>query len=137
MKDVMFKEIANANPRLANGKIHQSDRNNLRLEAVNDLLKLLNSCDGFEAGLVSEGIAINVQNEELGNINFVIDVKMKNLDYDFDFEVDDYAKVLALKEEKAKEKLALKNEKIKNDKIRREKIAEQKAKEQEADSLER
>lgn len=112
----MFNKINAMTLRVNGDKLHQTDRNALRLELLNAIVDVMQR-NGVELGMVKEGIAVNLPHEELGAINFVVDVKMKGLDYDFDFEVADWS---AEQKRKAEDKQAKAEAKAR-------KIAEQKA----------
>jgi hypothetical protein len=82
----MFNSIIqNANLRVTGNRIHQTDRNKLRVQLINVLKEHLQA-QNIEVGLVKEGIAVSTFNEEIGEVNFVIDIKMKDLNFDFEDE---------------------------------------------------
>ena len=97
----MFNNVSNAKVRMSGEKMHQTDRNKMRADVIAEIMEVMHK-NGVECGLVHDGIAVNIPHEDLGCINFVVDVKMKNADYDYDFEVEDYQKEQAIKAEKAK-----------------------------------
>ena len=114
----MFEKIMNAEVRMSGEKMHQTDRNKLRTEAMADIMHTL-KVNGIECDMVRDGIAVNIPHSELGAINFVIDVKMKGLDYEYDYEVESYAAEVAEKAEVAREKAEAKAKKVAADKARR------------------
>lgn len=80
----MFNEtILKANLRTNEKGIHQTDRNNLRLSLLNELSNFLLN-EKVELKVSKEGIAISTFNEEIGEVNFVIDIKMKDFSFNFD-----------------------------------------------------
>lgn len=81
--------IQNAKVRVSGDKIHQTDRNNLKIQLMQVLKDFLATND-VEVGFVKEGIAVSTFNEEIGEVNFVIDIKMKDLNFDFEAEVEDF-----------------------------------------------
>ena len=81
--------IQNAKVRVSNDKIHQTDRNNLKIQLMNVLKDFLQANE-IEVGFVKEGIAVSTFNEEIGEVNFVIDIKMKDLNFDFEAEIEDF-----------------------------------------------
>ena len=72
----MFNNVSNAKVRMNGDKMHQVDRNKLRADIMAEIMQVLRNA-GVECGMVREGVAVNVAHEDLGCINFVIDVKMK------------------------------------------------------------
>ena len=81
--------IQNAKVRVSNDKIHQTDRNNLKIQLM-QVLKDFLQANEIEVGFVKEGIAVSTFNEEIGEVNFVIDIKMKDLNFDFEAEIEDW-----------------------------------------------
>ena len=114
----MFERIMNAEVRMSGEKMHQTDRNKLRTEAMADIMHTL-KVNGIECDMVRDGIVVNIPHSELGAVNFVIDVKMKGLDYEYDYEVESYAAEVAEKAAVAREKEEAKAKKIAADKARR------------------
>jgi hypothetical protein len=75
--------------KMSGDKINQTERNATKsavLEAI--------STDLFAAGLTavrtSEGIVLEVQNDELGSVFFELDIKVKSSDFDIEEAVADY-----------------------------------------------
>lgn len=93
--------------KVANEKINQLERNAFKSAFINALMLDLNYA-GFEVGLVDKGLAVLVDNDELGPLTVVIDGVVKGLDYDFDGEVQDAAIASAQKADKAAKALAKK-----------------------------
>ena len=81
--------IQNAKVRVSGDKIHQTDRNNLKIQLM-QVLKDFLATNEIEVGFVKEGIAVSTFNEEIGEVNFVIDIKMKDLNFDFEAEIEDF-----------------------------------------------
>lgn len=121
----MFQNVSNAKIRMNGDKMHQVDRNKLRVEIMAEIMQALQNA-GVECGVVREGVAVNVAHDELGCVNFVVDIKMKNADFDFDFEVEDYQAEQKAKAEKAQAQAEAKARKIQADKERRAKAQAQK-----------
>lgn len=84
--------------KVANDKINQVERNAFKSGLVSALAEDLKSA-GLTVGKVDGGIAFLVENDQLGSISVVVDGVVKGLDYDFDFEVQDYANLQAEKAE--------------------------------------
>jgi hypothetical protein len=93
--------------KVANDKINQLERNAFKSAFINALMSDLNYA-GFEVGLVDKGLAVLVDNDELGPLTVVLDGVVKGLDYDFDGEVKDAAIASAEKADKAAKALAKK-----------------------------
>lgn len=64
-------------------KLHQTDRNKLRQTLLIELSTFLLN-EKMNVKLEKEGIICSFFNEELGEICFVLDLKMKDLSFDFD-----------------------------------------------------
>ena len=86
--------------KVANEKINQLERNAFKSAFINALMLDLNYA-GFEVGLVDKGVAVLVDNDELGPIAVVLDSVVKGLEYDFDYEVSAEAIKMAEKADKA------------------------------------
>jgi hypothetical protein len=86
--------------KVANEKINQLERNAFKSAFINALMLDLNYA-GFEVGLVDKGVAVLVDNDELGPIAVVLDSVVKGLEYDFDYEVSAEAVKMAEKADKA------------------------------------
>lgn len=115
-----FNKTVNGMQLRTNGdKLHQTDRNAMRMALIQDVKALL--CKyGVECGMVADGLAVNVEHEELGAINFVLDLKMKNLDYDYDFEIEDYEARMQEARARQEQKMRDKKAAIARDKAKRE-----------------
>lgn len=82
----MFNSVVQkANLRITGDKIHQTDRNKLRIQLLQTLKENLEN-QNVEVCFLKEGIAVSTFNEEIGEINFIIDIKMKDLNFDFENE---------------------------------------------------
>ena len=125
----MFQNVSNAKVRMNGDKMHQVDRNKLRADIMAEIMQVLQNA-GVECAVIREGVAVNVAHDDLGCINFVVDVKMKNADFDYDFEVEDYQAEQNAKAEKAKAQAEAqaKAEKEKAEAEHRKKVEEAKAK---------
>jgi hypothetical protein len=86
--------------KVANEKINQLERNAFKSAFIKALMSDLSSA-GLEVGLVDKGVAVLVDNDELGPIAVVLDSVVKGLEYDFDFEVSAEAIKMAEKADKA------------------------------------
>ncbi len=91
-------------------------------EAIIKDFEAVNENADIEIGYTADGIIISVFNETLdrkninnGQIPIGIEIKMKNLDYILEDEIDSYEATLAEKAEKEKSKAKAKASKIKRD----------------------
>jgi hypothetical protein len=75
--------------KLSGEKINQTERNAFKAEVLESL-----AVDLFSAGMTavrtSDGIVLEIENDELGSIYLELDVKVKNTDFDLDEAVADY-----------------------------------------------
>jgi hypothetical protein len=75
--------------KLSGEKINQTERNAFKAQVLESL-----AVDLFSAGMTavrtSDGIVLEIENDELGNIYLELDVKVKNTDFDLDEAVADY-----------------------------------------------
>ena len=85
MNTLFNKVVKDFKLRTTGDKIHQTDRNNLKIALMITLKDFLTENE-IEVDFVKEGIAVSTFNEEIGEINFVIDIKMKDLNFDFETE---------------------------------------------------
>ena len=100
-----FVESVNTQKITISGKgIKQNERNQLKGSFMESLLTDLqqHQNDLFEVGMVADGIALNIQNEEIGNFVIVLNATFKNLEFDFDAEKQIFEEEQAEKIEKAK-----------------------------------
>lgn len=130
-----LEQIANDNTLQASGdKIKQDQRNLIRAELLDmvtqDLATKLKS-DLVNVGRVEKGVVITLDNEKVGIVPIMLDLKFMGLDYDLDFEMEEYQNKLDTKAKAEQEKAKAKSEKIKADKERRQRLAEQKKAESE------
>ena len=114
----MFNCVNEMQIRVTGDKMHQTDRNNVRAAIIAEVMEML-AANGVECAMVKEGLAVNVQHADLGAVNFVVDVKKKNLDYDYDFEVEDYQAEVKAKADKAEALAKAKAAKAARDKAER------------------
>jgi hypothetical protein len=75
--------------KLSGEKINQTERNAFKAEVLESLATDLFSA-GMTAVRTSDGIVLEIENDELGNIYLELDVKVKNTDFDLDEAVADY-----------------------------------------------
>ena len=111
--------------------IKQNERNLLKSDFMKALINDLqeNSFDLLDVGMTTDGIALNIQNEEIGSFVITLNATFKSLEYDFDFEVETYSNELKEKEEKKKQKEEEKQKKIKEtEEMRAKKKAEKEKK---------
>lgn len=75
--------------KLSGEKINQTERNAFKAQVLESL-----ATDLFAAGMTavrtSDGIVLEIENDELGSIYLELDVKVKNTDFDLDEAVADY-----------------------------------------------
>ena len=116
----MMKQIETMQVRLTGDKIQQTDRNRMRTAIVAETMAMFKAA-GLDCAMTKDGLAVCIPHEDLGCVCFIADIKMKDLNYDYDFEVDDYAATLAAKEAEAKAR------KVAEDKARREAKAQAEA----------
>jgi hypothetical protein len=97
--------------------IKQNERNTLKAELMEafaaHLNDMFNGSDVLEVGVTTDGVAVNIQNESIGSLVVVFNATIKNLEYDFDFEKEEYEKETNEKAMKKAERLAAKEKKIK------------------------
>lgn len=110
----VFEFVKNIKLHVANDKIKQTERNAMRATAMENLLQVLRDA-GYECGMTSEGIAVNVDNEDWGYLAFVLDIKVKDLTYDAIDEWELYAANQEQKRKEAEAKARAKASKIKAD----------------------
>lgn len=122
----MMKQIETMQVRLTGDKIQQTDRNRMRAAIVAETMAMFKAA-GLDCAMTKDGLAVCIPHEDLGCVCFIADIKMKDLNYDYDFEVDDYAATLAAKEAEAKAKAEAKARKVAEDKARREAKAQAEA----------
>jgi len=100
--------------------IKQNDRNRFKKELMQALLEDLGVV--FDnVGVVDEGIAVELPNAEEGSAVVVFNCKFKNLDYDFDEQVEAYAAEVIRKEKDKLEREQARRTKFKNETEAREK----------------
>jgi len=127
----LLLNICDRNIATSNDKIKQNVRNDLKREIMATLEKELkdNLADGLiQVAMTSNGVGVQLDNENVGFISFEIDLKIKDLDYDLQYENESYISVLEEKEMAKAEREKAKQEKIKADEERRKAKAELKKK---------
>jgi hypothetical protein len=75
--------------KLSGEKINQTERNAFKAQVLESLISDLSSAD-MTAVRTSDGIVLEIENDELGSIYLELDVKVKNTDYDLDEAIADY-----------------------------------------------
>ena len=75
--------------KLSGEKINQTERNAFKAQVLESLATDLFSA-GMTAVRTSDGIVLEIENDELGSIYLELDVKVKNTDFDLDEAVTDY-----------------------------------------------
>ena len=114
--------------------VKQNERNEVKNTIIKALCahfeELFNESDVLEVGTTTDGIAVNIQNESVGNLVVVFNATIKSLDYDYDFEVEEYDKECAQKAEKKAKALAEKEEKIRKTRETKERKMKEKAEKQ-------
>ena len=111
-----LSSIYTRNLTISGKNIKQNERNELKAlimqEFAAHLNELFEGSDILECAPTVDGITINIQNESIGSLAVVFNATVKNLDYDFDFECEQYEKELSEKREKKEKKAAEKAEKL-------------------------
>lgn len=85
------------------GSLRQNERNALRSEVIVKLAEVLKDA-GVENSLVKDGIVIELTNETLGSIPVVINVTMKDLQFDVLDAITEYENLQAERLAKLKAK---------------------------------
>ena len=127
----LLLNICDRNIATSNAKIKQNVRNDLIREIMTTLEKELKDslADGLiQVAMTSNGVGVQLDNENVGFISFEIDLKIKDLDYDLQYENESYISVLEEKEMAKAEREKAKQEQIKADEERRKAKAELKKK---------
>lgn len=113
----------------SDGKIKQDQRNLIRKELLDIVAKELSeklANDKINVDRVQKGVVITLDNEKVGIIPIMIDLKFLGLDYDVVADIEDYEIKLREKAKAEQEKAKAKAEKIKADQQRRQqKLLEQ------------
>lgn len=107
--------------------LQQTARNNLKAEIMGEFANVLKDklqADYIEVLQTKDGVGIRLDNENVGFITMIVDVSIKNFDYDLDFEHESYIDKLQEQADKRAEKERLKAEKIKRDTERRARASE-------------
>ena len=65
-------------------KVNQTQRNALKNDALEALLADFAALDGVAIARTNDGIVLEVANAELGSVYFEFDLKIKDLDFDFE-----------------------------------------------------
>ena len=127
-----YIESVNSLPITISGKnIKQNERNALKADFINALFSELKNAESdlMDIGMTTDGIALNIQNQEIGSFVIVLNATIKNLEYDFDFEVEEHAKETVEKQEKKQKKEEEKKKKIEEtERMRAKKKAEKERK---------
>ena len=127
----LFENICNRKIAISGSKIKQNVRNDLKREIMQELENSLKSNlenELIQVAITSNGVGVALDNENIGFICFEIDLKIKDLDYDLQYENESYIESIEQKELEKAEKEKAKQEKIKADIEARKRKAEEKAK---------
>lgn len=73
----------------SNGKINQTDRNNLRKQLLDALIRDISGV------MTSDGIIHEVEHEYWGSVFVELSIKIKDVDYDLNTAVDEYQEKLS------------------------------------------
>ena len=84
-------------------KIQQVQRNQVKQMLMNGLFESLKS-NGIQVDKVADGLTVTVDNQEIGAFFVTLDMKVRNLDYDLETEINDYNDKVAEKLETDKKK---------------------------------
>ena len=87
--------------KVTNEKINQTQRNSLKGEFLNALVSMFKE-HNIELHRTANGLVLKVEGKE-HDIHFEIDAVVKNLDYDLVANVDEYASLIADRQERANE----------------------------------
>lgn len=71
-------------------KVFQTQRNEIKQLLLNGLHDLLRD-KGFTVDLVLDGVTLTIPNDEIGDFFATVDITVRNLTYDIEKEVQDYA----------------------------------------------
>lgn len=80
------------------GNLNQRDRNAVKHDVIEALMK--DFPEGTVVGRATEGIIVELPHEHFGSITIVVDAKVKNMDFDSESALHEFAE----KERKAKER---------------------------------
>lgn len=96
--------IANVKYEVNNDKIKQTDRNNLKKQFLDSLLEDLKD-NGLTVNRTNDGIVLTVESKN-DTVYITIDGVVKNLDYDLNFEIDEYELKIEKQAERERERIA-------------------------------
>lgn len=96
--------IANVKYEVNNDKIKQTDRNNLKKQFLDSLLEDLKD-NGLTVNRTNDGIVLTVESKN-DTVYITIDGVVKNLDYDLNFEIDEYELKTEKQAERERERIA-------------------------------
>jgi elongation factor P--beta-lysine ligase len=108
-------------------KIQQTQRNNLKTEILQAIQEHMPQ--DIVIGRAKEGIILEFPNDELGAIAVVLDIKIKDLEFDVTVPIQELENSIKEKEEKEiqkKKKIARDKEKRQKEKEEKEKLKEEK-----------
>lgn len=118
-----LEKIANDKTlKATNEKLNQTQRNKMKIELLDLIMESLRQnidSDYIELGRTKDGIVISLDNENVGFIPIALDIKIMGLDYDLDFESQEYENDKIAKQQAKAERQKAKAEKIKVDTERR------------------
>lgn len=93
------------------GELKQNERNGFRAEFLANLSDFLTE-NGVPNLATKDGLAVEVENTEIGAVTVVVGVTVKTLEFDALTESEEFAKAVAEKARIAKEKAEAKAKKI-------------------------
>ena len=96
--------IANVKYEVNNDKIKQTDRNNLKKQFLDSLLEDLKD-NGLTVNRTNDGIVLTVESKN-DTVYITIDGVVKNLDYELNFEIDEYELKTEKQAERERERIA-------------------------------
>ena len=114
-----LEQIANDKTlKATNEKLNQTQRNKMKIELLDLIMENLRqnvNSEYIDMGRTKDGIVLTLDNETVGLIPIALDIKIMGLDYELDFESQEYKNDKIAKEQAKAEKLKAKAEKIKRD----------------------
>ena len=114
-----LEQIANDKTlKATNEKLNQTQRNKMKIELLDLIMENLRqnvNSEYIDMGRTKDGIVLTLDNETVGLIPIALDIKIMGLDYELDFETQEYENDKIAKEQAKAEKLKAKAEKIKRD----------------------
>lgn len=97
-------QLEGADIAVSNDKIKQTERNAIKKDVLDSLLETFANA-GLSVFRTNDGVVLSVQNAKT-EIFIAVDAVIKNLDYDVEFEVEEYDyKIMKQEEREAERKL--------------------------------